>query len=40
MVHLPDNKVDRAYDFSTYLLMRQGFMPVYESGFIDLGLKI
>ena len=40
MVHLPDNKVDRAYDFSTYLPMRQDFMPVYESGFIELGLKI
>ena len=40
MSHLPDNKVDRAYDFSTYLPMRQDFMPVYESGFIELGLKI
>ena len=40
MGHLPDNKVDRAYDFSTYMPMRKEFMPIYESGLVDLGLKI
>ena len=40
MGHLPDNKVDKAYDFSDYMPMRKEFMPEYEKELVNLGMKI
>ena len=38
--HIPDNKVDRAYDRSDYMPMRSEFMPKYEEALLDLGLRL
>ena len=38
--HLPENKVDKAYDFSDYMPMRKEFMPEYEKELVNLGMKI
>mgnify|MGYP001181788413 FL=1 len=38
--HLPENKVDQAYDFSDYMPMRKEFMPEYEKELVNLGMKI
>ena len=38
--HIPDNKVDRAYDRSDYMPMRSKFMPKYEEALLDLGLRL
>ena len=40
MGHLPDNKVDRAYDWSEQLKERKDFLSLWGKNLVDMGLVL